>query len=252
MTTLRNLPIVYRALFTSFLVVIGIGYLTALSLLYFVDIEPHKALGQGVVEGISESYHGAPRGMRLEAALIGPMADKLSTEDRTRIFQWLDRGARAEDYPTVATVFATNCAGCHSPQSGLSIPPLTSYEDVAKVVRQDPGPSISQLARVSHIHLFGISIIFLLTGAIFSLSGTQAWLRVGLVVLPYLTILMDIGSWWATRYLSPVFAYVVIAGGGLMGLAMASQIFISLWDMWIDLLKRPFGSAAVRSASPQA
>ena len=249
MTTLRNLPVVYQALFSSFLIVIGIGYLTALSLLYFIDIEPHKALGQSVVEGISETYHGAPRGMRLEAALIGPMSNKLSAEDRTRIFQWLDRGGRAEDFASVAPIFSTNCAGCHNPKSGLSIPPLTNYEEVAKVVRQDPGPSIAQLARVSHIHLFGISLIFLLTGAIFSLSGTPIWLRVGLVVLPYVTIVLDIGSWWATKYFSPIFAYIVIGGGALMGLALASQILISLWEMWIDPLKRLFGLARIGPVS---
>ena len=240
MVTLRSLPIVFRALFSSFLVIIGIGYLTALSLLYFVQIEPHKALGENIVEGISQTYHGAPRGMRLEAALLGPMADKLSSKDRDRIFQWLDKGGLAKDYPSVAPIFSTNCAVCHNPESGLPIPPLTSYEELAKVVRQNPGPSISQLARVSHIHLFGISIIFLLTGAIFSLSSTPIWLRVSLVVLPYVTIVMDIGSWWATRYLSPTFAYIVIGGGALMGLALALQIFISLWEMWIDPLKHEF------------
>ena len=161
MITLRSLPMVFRALFSSFLVIIGIGYLTALSLLYFIQIEPHEALGESVVEGISQTYHGAPRGMRLEAALLGPMADKLSPKDRDRIFQWLDRGALAKDYPSVAPIFSTICAGCHNPELGLSIPPLTNYGEVAKVVRENPGPSISQLARVSHIHLFGISIIFL-------------------------------------------------------------------------------------------
>jgi hypothetical protein len=241
MITLRTLPVVFRALFSSFLVMIGIGYLTALSLLYFVDIEPHKALGQSVVEGISQIYHGAPRGTRLEAALLGPMADRLSLDDRTRIFQWLDRGGRAEDFASVAPLFTANCAGCHNPKSGLPIPPLTSYEEVAKIVQQDPGPSVAQLARVSHIHLFGISIIFLLTGAIFSLSSMPIWLRVSLVVFPYVTIVMDIGSWWATEYFSPIFAYIVIGGGALMGVALASQILISLWEMWIDPLKHGFG-----------
>lgn len=111
---------------------------------------------------------------------------------------------------------------------------------MAKIVQQDPGPSVSQLARVSHIHLFGISIIFLLTGAIFNLNRTPIWLRVVLVVLPYVTIVMDIGSWWATEYVSPIFAYIVIGSGALMGLALASQILISLWEMWIDPLKRGF------------
>ena len=90
----------------------------------------------------------------------------------------------------------------------------------------------------------------LLTGAIFSLSTTPIWLRVSLVVLPYVTIVMDIGSWWATRYLSPTFAYIVLGGGALMGFALALQIFISLWEMWIDRLQglfRFFGPSLIAS-----
>jgi hypothetical protein len=34
--------------------------------------------------------------------------------------------------------------------------------------------------------------------------------------------------------LSPAFAYVVLVSGGGMGLALALQIFIPLWEMWID------------------
>ena len=79
--------------------------------------------------------------------------------------------------------------------NATSIPPLASYEAVQKVAQVDTGTNIADLARVSHIHLFGISIIFLLTGAIFSLSETPVWVRVSLVVIPYLAILMDIGSW---------------------------------------------------------
>ena len=177
MTSLSGLPVAFRALFSSFLVIVGIGYLTALSLLYFVDIEPHKKLGQGLVQGISQNYHGAPRGTRLRAALMGPMAKKLSAEERSRIFQWMDKGALEDDFASVEPIFSAICSDCHSPEKGLPIPPLTNYAEVARVVRKDPGPSISQLARVSHIHLFGISIIFLLTGAIFSLSDTPIWLR---------------------------------------------------------------------------
>jgi hypothetical protein len=241
MPSLNTLPLAFRALFSSFLVIIGIGYLTALSLLYFVDIEPHQKLGQGLVQGISQNYHGAPRGTRMRAALMGPMAKKLSAEERNRIFQWMDKGALADDFASVEPIFSEICSDCHSPEKGLPIPAMTNYSEVARVVRGDRGPSISQLARVSHIHLFGISIIFLLTGAIFSLSETPTWLRVSLLVLPYVTIVMDVGSWWATKYLDPVFAYIVIGGGALMGLSLASQILISLWEMWV-------GSARKRAA----
>ena len=123
-----------------------------------------------------------------------------------------------------------------------SIPPLASFAAVQKVAAADTGTSLTDLAEVSHIHLFGISLIFLLTGAIFALSETPVWVRVFLVVFPYVTILADIGSWWFTKYLDPAFfAYVVLTGGAGMGLALAAQILISLWEMWIPPLDTALG-----------
>jgi len=239
MFTLRSLPIAFRALFSSFLILIGVGYLMALSFMYLVVIEPHEQMGQGLVAGISDQYHGLPKGKTLiEAALMGPMADKISDADRTRVLTWVHNGAKAETYPQVKPIFAANCISCHM-EGAQSIPPLASFEAVQKVAKADTGTSITDLAKVSHIHLFGISIIFLLTGAIFALSSAPVWIRVSLVVIPYLTILMDIGSWWFTKYLDPAFfSYVVVAGGACMGLALAAQILIALWEMWIEPLEK--------------
>jgi hypothetical protein len=233
MISLRDLPVTLRALFSSFLIVIGIGYLSALSYLFLVDVEPHQQAGQGVVEGISAKYHGSTSGTRLEAALSGTMADKLTAEERDQVFQWIRAGATADGYEKIEPILTQKCGICHSAQSGLPISPLTSFQDVQKVTSTDTGLSLLQLTRVSHIHLFGISIMFVLTGAIFSLSVTPIWFRVAVLVVPYLAIIMDIGSWWATKYYDPVFAYIVLIGGAFMGLAMACQIFVSLWDMWI-------------------
>jgi hypothetical protein len=233
MISLRDLPVTLRALFSSFLIVIGIGYLSALSYLFLVDVEPHQQAGQGVVEGISAKYHGSTSGTRLEAALTGTMADKLTAEERDQVFQWIRAGATADGYTKIEPFLTQKCGICHSARSGLPISPLTSFADVQKVTKTDTGLSLLQLARVSHIHLFGISIMFVLTGTIFSLSVTPVWFRVAVLVVPYLAIIMDIGSWWATKYYDPVFAYIVLIGGAFMGLAMACQIFVSLWDMWI-------------------
>jgi len=250
MFTLPSLPIAFRALFSSFLILIGVGYLMALSYMYLVVIEPHQQMGEGLAAGISDEYHGLPKGQTLiESALMGPMADKLSASDRTHVLQWVHDGAKFETYPQVEPIFAANCISCHI-AGARSIPPLTSFEAVQKVAKADTGTSISDLARVSHIHLFGISIIFLLTGAIFALSETPAWLRVSLVVVPYLTILMDIGSWWLTKYLDPAFfSYVVVAGGACMGLALAMQVLIALWEMWIEPLETVFSSLRTKAVT---
>jgi hypothetical protein len=237
MISLRSLPVTLRALFSSFLIMIGIGYLTALSYLFLVDVEPHQKMGQGVVEGISAKYHGSATSTRLEAALMGTMADRISPQEREQVLQWIHAGAKADGYEKVEPILAKNCATCHSGQPVLPISPLASFEDVQKLAKSDAGASVLQLTRVSHVHLFGISIIFLLTGAIFSLSETPIWFRVSVLILPYLAILMDIGSWWATKYFDPLFAYIVIIGGAFMGLALACQILVSLWEMWIGSFK---------------
>ena len=236
MISLRSLPTTLRALFSCFLIVIGIGYLTALSYLFLVDVEPHRKQGQRVVEGISEKYHGSTSGTRLEAALKGTMADKLTPAERDQVLQWVHAGASRDGYAKIAPILTQKCAICHNAQSGLPISPLTSFEEVQKVTQIDTGLSLLQLTRVSHVHLFGISIIFLLTGAIFSLSETPTWFRVVVLIAPYLAIVMDIGSWWVTKYYSPVFAYVVLLGGAFMGLSLACQILLSLWEMWIEPL----------------
>ena len=229
--SLRSLSSSLRALFTCFLLTIGFGYLAAVTYLFFVDIQPHQQMGMSVVDGISMKYHGQRGNTRLEAALGGRMGDRGSAQDRQAIIHWVREGARADKFATVQPIFAKDCDACHSPASGLPVPPLTTYDEVHKVAQVDTGSSFSQLARVSHIHLFGISLIFLLTGGIFALSTIPARWRLPIIILPYLCIWADIGSWWITKF-EPLFAYVVLIGGGLMGLALALQILIPLWEMW--------------------
>jgi hypothetical protein len=220
-----------RMLFTCFLLTIGAGYLIALSYLFVMDIEPYQKVGMTVVEGIEAKYHGQRGKTRLEAALRGPMSDKLTPADSEKIIQWIHNGATPEGFTLVQPIFEKICIACHSEKSGLPIPPLTTFDQVKEVAQVDTGTSLGELARVSHIHMFGISIIFLLTGGIFALSEISTKWRMLIIVLPYFAIWADIGAWWITKY-EPIFAYVVLFGGGLMGVALAAQILISLWEMW--------------------
>jgi hypothetical protein len=240
MPSLRQLPLTLRTLFTSFLILIGVGYLMALSYMFLVDVDPHQKMGMGLIAGVEMKYHGTVGSSRLEAALRGSMADKLEPNDRDAVMRWARDGASEVAYTAVKPIFDRNCAACHDPSSGLQVPSLATFQDVQKLTRVDTGASVLQLARVSHIHLFGISIIFLLTGIIFSLSETPVWLRVSLVVIPYLAILADIGSWWFTKFI-PVFGFVVVIGGAIWGLALAGQILIPLWEMWLPV---PWSRAA--------
>ena len=230
---LRTLSLPVRVLFTCFLLTIGVGYLSALLYLFIVDVDPHRKMGMNLVSGIAMKYHGSVGSTRLQAALAGSMSDRVAPPEKQAILQWIAEGAPASGFDRVKPIFDRSCVPCHSPASGLPVPGLATLEDVRKVAAADTGPSVGQLARVSHVHLFGISIIFLLTGSIFALSDIAPWLRAVVIAVPFLAIWADIGSWWITKY-EPFFAIIVVVGGAFMGLALAVQVVVSLWQMWFS------------------
>lgn len=229
--TLRTLPIVLRTLCSCFLLTMGLGFLAAIYYLFLQDVDPHRRMGMSLVPAIEAKYYGERSGTRLEAALRGSMSGRISVADRAKVIEWLRDGATREGFADVKSIFDSACIACHSAKSGLPIPPLTSFAEVKALAQVDTGPSLLALARVSHVHLFGISIIFLLTGMIFAMSELSWKWRLIVIAIPYLAIWADIGSWWLTKY-EPVFAYVVVGGGTLMGSALGVQIFFSLWEMW--------------------
>lgn len=240
---LGELPSSLRALFTSFLVTIGFGYVAALGYLFLTDVDPHRKMGMSIAEGITMKYYGTGDSTRLEAALRGAMADKLPAVERDQLLRWIAGGAKEAEYGQVSPIIQRNCLTCHADASPVAA--LASYDQLRKFTAQRHGPGFATLARVSHVHLFGISIIFLLTGGIFALSAVAPTMRLTIIVIPFLAIWADIGSWWLTRYV-PVFAYVVLAGGALMGLALATQILISLWEMWFRSSTREGQASAGR------
>lgn len=229
--TLRELPLALRALFTCFLLTLGLGFLAALYYLFLQDVDPHRRMGMSLVPGIAAKYYGDRSATRLEGALRGAMADRVAAADRDRLIAWIRGGARRESYPAVQPILQAGCVPCHSRASGLPIPPLTAYDEVRAVAAVDTGAPLATLARVSHVHLFGVSFIFVLSGAIFALSRVPVGWRTTIVVAPYLAMWLDIGSWWLTKFV-PAFAIVVVAAGAALGAALATQIVVSLWEMW--------------------
>ena len=84
----------------------------------------------------------------------------------------------------------------------------------------------------THIHLFGMSMIFIFVGAI------TIWLDVGsaqrswLVVLPFIGVLVDILAMWLKAFVSPAFFWLHVPGGGLFAAVFAYVSLRALWEMW--------------------
>jgi hypothetical protein len=70
----------------------------------------------------------------------------------------------------------------------------------------------------THIHLFGMNMIFIFTGVITLFLNISIRARTGLVILPFIGVLLDIAAIWLKGYISPAFFWLHIPGGGLFGI----------------------------------
>ncbi|SFK31979.1 elongation factor-1 alpha [Methylophaga sulfidovorans] len=223
-----------KALFSGYLMVVAVGYLMAL-----VQIQLTHGLADGKyglsVEDIVYSYYGNRNNSLLENKLSGSMKPMASDEDRAAIVTWVHRGATEAAYEGtgIKQIFEANCIPCHNADSGMPIPDYTDFKNIKERAVVDTGASFQSLARVSHIHLFGIAFIFMFVGLIFSLaSGVPKPLKVIAIVTPYAFLIVDISSWWLTK-LNPNFAWLVIIAGGAMAMSFAFMWCVSMYEMWI-------------------
>jgi hypothetical protein len=226
--------IALKSLFTGYLIVVAIGYLMAIVQIQFTHGMADGKLGLSI-DDIVYSYYGNRSGSVLEAKLNGSMKLNTSEENRLKIINWVHKGADEQAfYDTgIRKIMDESCVMCHNGSSGLPIPDFTKFENIAKRAETDEGASFSSLARVSHIHLFGIAFIFMFVGVIFSLAaGVPKYLKATVIVMPYVFLILDISSWWLTK-LNPNFAWLVIIGGGAMALSFAFMWIVSMYEMWI-------------------
>lgn len=228
---LPNLPTPVRVLFSGYLLAVGLGLcLAGLQIMLTHGMADGK-LGLSL-DDIVYSYYGDRTGSKLESKLNGSMKDTGTPEARLDIIKWARDGAPETEWePHFKEVFNQHCVMCHSTTPG--IPDFTKLEEVKNSAKVNEGASISTLTRVSHIHLFGISFIFFFQGLIFSIAvGVPKWLKISAIAFPFAFLIVDILSWWMTKW-DPGFAWLTIVGG--IGYSIASTImwFISMYQILI-------------------
>jgi len=222
-----------KVLFSGYLIVVAVGYAMALVQILFTHGMADGKFGLSR-DDIVYSYYGNRSGSVLEKKLNGSMQTMAPDEERRKIIFWVQKGAdEAKFKAEIRPIINKRCIMCHSPKSGLPVPDFTKFENFAKRAETDTGATFSSLARVSHIHLFGIAFIFMFVGLIFTLAaGVPKYLKAFCLLMPYLFLLIDIASWWLTK-LNPNFAWLVMIAGGAMALAFTFMWCVSMYEMWI-------------------
>jgi hypothetical protein len=220
-----------RMLYSAALITLGLGYAFAMIQIY----ETHAGLdgNAGInANDIAIAYSGNINNNRLQTALLGSMSANAPSKDRRLIMDWASDGADKTQYEEVIKPVVENrCMRCHD-GSTSGAPLFASYEALAEFAKPDTGMSLATLVRVSHIHLFGMTFIFFIIGSIFSHARVHpGWLKTTVIVLPFLMMITDIGSWYLTK-LNTNFAWIIIVSGALMGCSFAFQWCVSMYQIW--------------------
>ncbi len=229
--TLPTLNLPLRVLFTGYLVVIGLGLMMSAGQIMLTHGMADGEFGLSV-DDIVYSYYGNRDNSKLEVKLKGSMKDKAPVNVRMEMVKWARNGAKETEWDAkVKGLFEANCNHCHGVIPGL--PDFTKLQTVQQVAKTDQGATISSLTRVSHIHLFGIAFIFFFVGLIFSFAtNVPRLLQATAIGFPFLFLLVDVFSWWLTKFY-PGFAWMTILGGIGYNLASAYMMLTSLYQMWV-------------------
>ncbi len=161
------------------------------------------------------------------------MMGNAPSRERRAIIDWAMDGADKTQFQTdIKPIIDNRCMRCHD-GTEPSAPKFTTFEQFAEFAKPDAGMSIATLVRVSHIHLFGMTFIFFVLGVIFSYAYVRPlWFKSLVIVVPFATMITDIGSWYLTK-LHPSFAWLIIISGVLMAISFTFQWFVSMYQIWL-------------------
>ena len=86
--------------------------------------------------------------------------------------------------------------------------------------------------KFTHIHIFGMSGIFIAMGALVLFLDVGVGLRTWLVTLPFIGILIDLASVWLKIFVHPAFFWLHIPGGLLFGVVFGVDSLFILKQLW--------------------
>ncbi|HTL52570.1 MAG TPA: hypothetical protein VL860_08365 [Planctomycetota bacterium] len=243
---LRSLPVAERLRLSLFVILLGLGYTAGFVYIQLTTIPEGEVPNPVKMPGwIANKYHGDPTPLLIRMVKPGGKMRKNMKEPDTDIptlQAWYDEGMKKEQFPKIRAILektgsqGKSCLDCHSESAeDGSTPeaakwPLVTYENVKPEMRTG-GMSVNDLARLSHFHLIGMSLM--------ALGFTWVWMKTAVrppwrgvfMVLPFVAIFCDIGGWWLT-WLHPLGAYMVLLGGTLYGISSLVLTAGPLYDMW--------------------
>ncbi len=213
---LGRLPLSWKMLFTGFVLILGIGYLSAV-------INATLSVGLSV-EAIADHY-GDKSLNKEEAAIMekqGFVEEEFSLDDEEDDMNMdsmdmeHDASAMQHDMSTMGHDMGAmdhDMGGMDHMMGDDSLPPQI-------------------FAQVSHIHLLSFSLLLLAIGGLTCLTRLSEGVKTALVTTLFLAFLSDIAGLSLTRFVSDNFAWMTMIAGITVGVCLAFMILRILWELW--------------------
>lgn len=154
------------------------------------------------------------------ASLLGPDAKK-------------DAFTNVKRSPLVTDILKQHCTKCHASGSNDAQArnlPLATFDEVNGYCEKDRGMSFKQLALSTHVHLLGFSVLFAVTGFLFSLTSYPGLVRVVFVPWTLFFQIIEIVCWWLAK-LDSLFAIAIFYLGPIVGIGLGIQLLGTLLDL---------------------
>jgi hypothetical protein len=130
----------------------------------------------------------------------------------------------------VAALWVTNTL-LYFAKMGLSYGSVIAYY-LGSEERFLSARSYQGLLEVSHFHLFAMGLLLLVLTHLMLFVPLASRVRLALIVVPFLSGLLNEGSGWLVRYVHPAFAYAKIGGFLLLQGSLAALVGVSLWAVF--------------------
>ena len=105
------------------------------------------------------------------------------------------------------------------------------------MIRRPPRSTLFPYTTLFRSHVLALLPIIFILCLIFSYGLFSEKLKLIVIAFSFLSILLDVGSWWLAK-LSGALAPLVILGGVSLAISFLALILLSLYDLW---LRKPSG-----------
>jgi hypothetical protein len=131
----------------------------------------------------------------------------------------------------VALLWVTN-ALLYFGKMGLTTASVTDYYLGSEERFLQPR-SYQSMLEISHFHLFAMGLLLLTLTHLMLFVPLRSDLKPWFIVIPFGSALLDEGSGWLVRFVSPGFAYLKIAGFLALQSSLAVLIVVCLWAVLV-------------------